>query len=72
MNDKERIIDVIPIYKGEMIPTKQMWWHYALRDDINEEYLTNILYYEIKRKFFDCNCILIVENGKVLETLVGE
>lgn len=71
MNKEERIIDVIPIYKNEILPTKQMWWHFSILNEVPDGYLTAGLYCEIKRKFFGCDCVILVENGKVLDILKG-
>ena len=72
MNKKNEIVlDVIPIYINEMYPTKEAIWHF--RGEIEKEedrvYLLNNMLMEIKHKFSDCNAVIILEKGKVIEVL---
>jgi len=71
MNEKEIILDVIPIYKNEMYPVREQIWHF--REDSEQPRFRKLayLFYEIQRKFADCDCIIILEHGKVLEILRG-
>jgi len=69
--NKEIVLNVIPIYINEMYPTKEGIWHY--RGEIEKEedrvYLLNNMIMEIKHKFSDCNAVIILEKGKVIEVL---
>lgn len=72
MNKKNEIVlDVIPIYINEMYPTEEAIWHF--REEIEKEedrvYLLNNMLMEIKHKFSDCNAVIILEKGKVIEVL---
>lgn len=72
MNKKNEIVlDVIPIYINEMYPTKEAIWHF--RDEnpagIKKEVVIELMLEEIKHKFSDCNAVIILEKGKVIEVL---
>jgi hypothetical protein len=72
MNKKNEIVlDVIPIYKNETYPTEEAIWHF--RGKIEKEegrvYLLNNMLMEIEHKFSDCNAVIILEKGKVIEVL---
>lgn len=72
MNKKNEIVlDVIPIYKNEMYPTKEMVWHFKaeIKTGTDREYLLNNMFMEIKHKFADCNSIIVLEKGMVIEML---
>lgn len=65
----EIILDVIPVYKNEMYPTKEGIYHFK---DFSKEPRGMVLKYmitEISYKFFDCDCVIILEQGKVIEVL---
>lgn len=68
MNEEEKVIlDIIPIYKNEMYPTKEAIWHYAI---LNEPpYIREIAFQEIKHQFADCDTIIVLEKGMVIEIL---
>ena len=53
MTKEEVILDVIPIYKGEMYPTKDAIWHFKaeIKEETNKEYLLKRMYEEINHKF---------------------
>ena len=61
----ETILDVIPVYKNEMYPTKDSIYHFRNRSEVPKEYMIQ----EISNKFFDCDCVIILENGKVIDIL---
>lgn len=72
MNKKNEIIlDVIPIYINEMYPTKEMIWHFRAdcKTETDRVYFLNNMIMEIKHKFSDCNAVIILEKGKVIEVL---
>ena len=72
MNKKNEIIlDVIPIYINEMYPTKEAIWHFktGIEDGEDRVFLLNNVIQEIKHKFSDCNAVIILEKGKVIEVL---
>lgn len=62
-------LDIIPIYKNEMFPLKSGWWHFRSEDDAPKEMIIKRMIEQIKYDFFDCNCVIIMENGKVIEIL---
>lgn len=68
---EEIILDVIPIYKNEMYPTKKGIWHFKtdIKIGTDKEYQIKNMIIEIKRKLWDCNTIIILEKGKVIEIL---
>lgn len=63
----EIILDVIPIYKNEMYPTKEGIWHFHNKSYGNGEFMKEKMMDEIRHKFSDCNAIIILEKGKVIE-----
>lgn len=72
MNKKNEIVlDVIPIYINEMYPTKEAIWHFRadIKTGTDKEYQLNNMFMEIKHKFSDCNAVIILEKGKVIEVL---
>lgn len=71
MDENKIKLDVIPIYKGEIYPTKDMIWHFLveIKNGANREYILKNMFMEIKYKFSDCNTIIVIENGKVIEIL---
>ena len=72
MNKKNEIVlDVIPIYINEMYPTKEGIWHFktGIEEGENRVFLLNNVIQEIKHKFADCNTVIILEKGKVIEVL---
>ena len=71
MNKNEIVLDVVPIYINEMYPTKEGIWHFRadIKTGTDREYLLNNMLMEIKHKFADCNSIIVVEKGKVIEVL---
>lgn len=72
MNKKNEIVlDVIPIYINEMYPTKEGIWHFETRieEGENRVFLLNNVIQEIKHKFSDCNAVIVLEKGKVIEVL---
>lgn len=69
-------LDIIPIYKNKLYPTKEKMYHYACVIDSNEkgtiENLTKRMIKEIQNAFSSCDCIIaliILQNGKVIEVL---
>ena len=72
MNKKNEIVlDVIPIYKGEIYPTKDMIYHYKNENlrCVNKETEIDLMIEEIRRHFSDCNAVIILEKGNVIEVL---
>jgi len=70
--DKEEIIlDVIPIYKNEMYPTKDMIWHTKIKLDQNKDKANqlDILFHQIKCSFNDYDTLIILKEGMVIEIL---
>lgn len=69
--EKEIILDVIPIYKNEMYPTKDMIWYFKanIKSGTDREYLLDRMIEEIKYKFSDYNAVIILEKGKVIEII---
>lgn len=71
MNKEEILIDVIPVYKDEMYPPKESIWHFTNNSNVPREIKLSYMFMEITQKFVDCDCIIILEHGKVLEILRG-
>ena len=71
MNKEEIQLDVIPIYKNEMYPTKDMIGHFKadIKTGTDREYLLKRMIEEIKYKFSDYNAVIILEKGMVIEVL---
>ena len=72
MNKKNEIVlDVIPIYINEMYPTKEGIWHFKAdyKTETDRVYFLNNMIQEIGHKFSDCNAVIILEKGKVIEVL---
>lgn len=72
MNKKNEIVlDVIPIYINEMYPTKEGIWYFKVdyKTETDRVYFLNNMIQEIKHKFSDCNAVIILEKGKVIEVL---
>lgn len=69
--EKQIILDVIPVYVNEMYPTKEGIWHFKDENpaNINKETVIELMLAEIKHKFSDCNAVIILEKGKVIEVL---
>ena len=67
----EIILDVIPIYVNEMYPTKKGIWHFKNenKNNIEKEKIIEYMIQEISLKFSDCNAVIILEKGKVIEVL---
>ena len=72
MNKKNEIVlDVIPIYINEMYPTEEAIWHFktGIEEGASRVFLLNNVIKEIEHKFSDCNAVIILEKGKVIEVL---
>jgi len=69
--NKEIVLDVIPIYINEMYPTKEGIWHFRTdyKTETDRVYFLNNMIQEIGHKFSDCNAVIILEKGKVIEVL---
>lgn len=70
-NNNEIVLDVIPIYKNEMYPTKQGIWHFRNENfnNIAKDIVVKFMYEEIKQKFWDYDVVLVLEKGKVIEII---
>lgn len=73
MNKSNNIVqlDVIPIYKNEMYPTKKEIWHFKNENpnNISKDIVLKYMYEEIKQKFWDYDVVIILEKGKVIEII---
>lgn len=70
MDNKEIILDVIPLYINEMYPTKDGIWHFRIEaENENRLQILNKMIEEIRHKFSDYNAVIILEKGKVIEIL---
>lgn len=73
MSEKSNVIqlDVIPIYKNEMYPTKKEIWHFENENpnNISKDIVLKYMYEEIRHKFWDYDVVLVLEKGKVIETI---
>lgn len=64
-------IDYIPIYKDEMLPTKDMWFHSEGKlptGIVNKEDFRNSMIEAAVHSDYliNCDCVIIVEEGKVI------
>lgn len=72
VNINERIeLDIIPIYIGEMYPTTEQIFHVRDDNDAPREIRLECIYGNLKRRFFDSNIIIVIENGMVINVLKG-
>ena len=69
--DNKIILDVIPIYIGEIYPTKEMIFHYEceVKEGIDVKYFKRGIIEEIKKKFDSYNTVIILEKGIVIEVI---
>lgn len=74
MSKEEMILDVVPIYKNEMYPTKDAIWHFKteIHKETDREYTLNNMIIKIKHEFSNCDAIIVIENGMVIEVLGGK
>lgn len=68
MNEEIIKLDVIPIFKNEIYPTYNMFYHFTtnLFPNENKDYVIDKLIDEIKYKLRDYDLLIILENGKVI------
>ena len=73
MSENSNIVqlDIIPIYKNEMYPTKKEMWHLENENpnNISKYILLNYMFEEIKHKFWNYDVVIILEKGKVIEII---
>lgn len=73
MNKNNNVIqlDIIPIYKNEMYPTKKEIWHFENENpnNISKDIVLKYMYGEIRHKFWDYDVVLVLEKGKVIEII---
>ena len=62
-------LDVIPIYKNEMYPTKKDIKKNKNDGNAPRELKLEYMFIEIEHKFSDCDCIIVTENGKVIKII---
>ena len=64
-------LDVIPIYKNEMYPTKKEIWHFENENpnNISKDIVLKYMYGEIRHKFWNYDVVLVLEKGKVIEII---
>lgn len=65
----EIILDVVPVYKNEMYPTKDAIYHFKNVSKAPKDVIIKYMVTEISNQFFDCDCVIILEQGKVIEIL---
>ena len=53
------------------IQQKKEIWHLKNDGNVPREIKLEYMFVEIEHKFFDSDCIVIIENGKVLEIIGG-
>ena len=70
-NNNEIVLDVIPIYKNEMYPTKKEIWHFENENpnNISKDIVLKYMYGEIRHKFWNYDVVLVLEKGKVIEII---
>ena len=66
-------LDVIPIHKNDMYPTKQEIWHFKNENsnNISKDNVTKCILNEIKQKFCNFDVVVVLEKGKVIEIIKG-
>ena len=71
--EQEIILDAIPIYRGMMYPTRDNILHFKAekKQGMDREILINFMINEISHRFLDCNVVIILEKGKVIEILLN-
>ncbi|HIT38223.1 MAG TPA: hypothetical protein IAB59_07100 [Candidatus Onthousia faecipullorum] len=71
---EEITLDVIPIYKNEIFPTKNEYMHFVNKkeESISKTKTLEHMIQQISDLFYECNCVIILEKGKVIEILVKE
>lgn len=67
-------LDYIPIHKGEMLPTKDMWFHskgIIPKGATNVEDFKNKMINEAIHSNYlaDANCVIVVEEGQVIDII---
>lgn len=72
--EDEILLDLIPIYNNEMIPTRDDYWHIKSKiyKDMTKEQCIETMVEELKYKFQECDGIIIIENGMVIKILSKE
>ena len=68
------ILDYMPIYKGEMLPTKDMWFHTkgniptgsTNMDDFKNRMIEAALHSDYLQ---GCDCVIVVEKGQVIDII---
>lgn len=70
-NSNDVQLDVIPIHKNDMYPTKQKIWHFKNenQNNIPKDIILKYMYEEIKQKFWAFDVVIILEKGKVIEII---
>lgn len=70
-NNNEIILDVIPIHKNEMYPTKKEIWHFRNENpnNISKDIVISYILNEIKHKFWNYDVVVVLEKGKVIEII---
>lgn len=71
LSEEEIKLDVIPVYVNQIYPNKDMLWHFH-STIYNKEQRVEVLddmIKTIKQQFCDCNAVIILEKGKVVEVL---
>lgn len=72
--EDEILLDIIPIYNNEMIPTRDNYWHIKSKiyKDMTKEQCIEMMVKELKYKFQEYDGIIIIENGMVIKILSKE
>lgn len=70
---EEISLEVIPIYKNEIFPTKNECFHFIdKKKNIPKAVILEHMIQQIIDIFYRCDCVVILEEGKVIEILVKE
>lgn len=69
--EEEITLDIIPIYKNEMYPTKDMIYYTKTKLNPNRDksMQLEIMLQQIKYMFNDYDTVIVLEKGKVIEIL---
>lgn len=66
---EEITLDVIPIYKNEIFPTKNEYMHFVNKKEksISKARILEHMIGQISDMFYECDCVIVLEKGKVIE-----
>lgn len=72
MKNNERTFDLIVLYKGDEMPTREEYFHISFYEDkwcCNGD--LSVVYDSLRLNFKKADCIIVLENNVVVEVLRG-